>query len=124
MKFLCAVYVDEVKMAGLSSLEAQDLDNASLEHDAMLRRAGHLYAAQALDRASRSATVQVRGGKVSVTDGPFAETKELLGGFLLIEAHDLDEAIEFAAQVPVAKYGTIEVRPVKELVASKSSVSS
>lgn len=118
MKFLCVVFVDEKKMAALSKSEGQLLDDASVGHDQSLRKSGHLLAAQALEPVRSAVTVKVRNGKAMVTDGPFAETKEQVGGFLLIEAKDRDEAIELAKQVPVAGYGAIEVRPVKELMAS------
>jgi hypothetical protein len=118
MKFLCVVFVDEKKMAALSSSEAQSLDDASIGNDQTLRRSGHLLAAQALQPVRDATTVKVRKGKTVVTDGPFAETKEQVGGFLLIEAKDRDEAIQLISKVPVASYGSIEVRPVKELVAS------
>jgi len=119
MKFLCVVFVDEKKMKALSREESQSLDDASIGCDISLRESGYLLAAQALQPSSSAATVQVRKGKVMITDGPFAETKEQVGGFLLIEARDRDEAIQMMSQVPVAKYGTIEVRPIKELVPSK-----
>jgi hypothetical protein len=118
MKFLCVVFVDEKKMAALPGVESQTLDDASVAHDQSLRAAGHLLAAQALEPVLSAATVRVRNGKVMVTDGPFAETKEQVGGFLLIDAKDRRQAIELASHVPVARYGTIEVRPVKELVSS------
>lgn len=116
MKFLCLVFVDEKKMAALSKNEGQLLDDASIGHDQSLRKSGHLLAAQALEPVRSAATVKVRNGKAMVTDGPFAETKEQVGGFLLIEAKSRDEAIELAKRVPVAGYGAIEVRPVKELI--------
>jgi len=118
MKYLCVVFVDEEKMAALSGGESQSLDDASIAYDATLRDGGHLLAAQALQPVRHAATVRVRNGNVMVTDGPFAETKEQIGGFLLIEANSRKEAIELAAKVPVASYGTIEIRPIKELVAS------
>lgn len=118
MKFLCLVFVDEKKMATLSSGESQSLDDASIAKDQTLRKSGHLLAAQALQPVRDAAAVKVRKGKAMVTDGPFAETKEQVGGFLLIEAKDRDEAIQLMSKVPVASYGTIEVRPVKELIAS------
>jgi hypothetical protein len=118
MKFLCVVFVDETKMAALSRNEAQALDDASIAYDQALQKSGHLMAAQALKPARTAATIKVRQDKVLITDGPFAETKEQVGGFLLIEARDRDEAIQLMSKVPVASYGTIEVRPVQELVAS------
>jgi len=118
MKYLCLVYVDEKKMAALSSSESQGLDDDSLASDETLRKSGHLLAAQALGPVASAATVRVRKGKAMITDGPFAETREQVGGFILIEAQDRDEAIGLASKIPVASYGTIEVRPVKELKAS------
>jgi hypothetical protein len=92
------------------------LDRESLAYDVDLKKGNHLLAAQALQSISTATTVRLRGGKVSVTDGPFAETAEQIGGFLLIEARDLNEAIQIASGVPAVRLGGIEVRPVKELV--------
>jgi hypothetical protein len=119
MKYLCMVLVDEKKLDALSESEAQTLDDDSLAYDDSLRKRGHLITAQALESVSAATVVRVRGGKVSVTDGPFAETNEQIGGFLLIEAQDLNEAIQLAAQIPVIRFGGIEIRPVKELTSSK-----
>ena len=119
MKYLCMVLVDEKKLHALSESELQTLDDESLAYDDTLRKKGHLLAAQALESVSTATVVRVRNGKVSVTDGPFAETNEHIGGFLLIEAQDLNEAIQLAANVPVIRLGAIEVRPIKELTASK-----
>lgn len=118
MKFLCIVFVDEKKFAEMPRDEFQALEDASLGHDQTLRASGHFVAAQALHPVRMAATVKVRNGKPIITDGPFAETKEQVGGFLLIEARDREEVIALAAKLPVASYGTIEVRPVRELVAS------
>jgi hypothetical protein len=119
MKYLCMVLVDEKKLHALSESESQTLDDESLAYDETLRKKGHLLAAQALESVSTATVVRVRSGKVSVTDGPFAETNEHIGGFLLIEAQDLNEAIQLAAKVPALRLGGIEVRPIKELTASK-----
>jgi hypothetical protein len=119
MKYLCMVLVDEKKINAMSEKEAQELDNESLAFDDTLRKKGHLIAAQALESVTTATIVRVRGGKVSITDGPFAETNEQVGGFLLIEAQDLNEAIQLAAKVPAIRLGAIEVRPVKELTSSK-----
>ena len=121
MKYLCLVYVDEKKLEGLSPKEAQILDNDSIVYDRHLRQNGHLIAAQALEFVKSSAIVRRQGEKVSVTDGPFAETNEQVGGFILVEAKDRDEAIEIASKIPVLTYGygRVEVRPVKELVEMK-----
>ena len=119
MKYLCMVLVDEKKLDALSESEAQALDDESLAYDDTLRKGGHLLAAQALESVSTATVVRVRSGKVSVTDGPFAETNEHIGGFILIEAQDLNEAIQLAAKIPAIRLGGIEVRPVKELKGSK-----
>jgi hypothetical protein len=119
MKYLCMVLVDEKKLDALSETEAQTLDDDSLAYDDILRQGGHLIAAQALESVSTATVVRVRGDKVSVTDGPFAETNEQIGGFLLIEAQDLNEAIQLASKVPVIRLGGIEIRPIKELTGSK-----
>jgi len=118
MKYLCLVFIDEKNLETLSANEAQSLDDESLAYDDTLRQAGHFIAAQALQLSRSAATVCVRRGKALVTDGPFAETKEQVGGFILIEAHDLKEAIQLASKIPVARLGTIEVRPIKELTRS------
>jgi hypothetical protein len=115
MKYACLVYLVEKEMQALSASEALAWTDESLAYDAALRRSGHLLAAQALQPIETATTVRVRGGKLSTTDGPFAETKEQLGGFLLIEARDLNDAIQVAAKIPLARRGCIEVRPVKEI---------
>ena len=118
MKYLCLVVVDETKLDALSPGESQALDDESLAYDETLRQGGHLLAAHALTSVKEAATVRVRGGQLSVTDGPFAETYEQVGGFILIDAKDRDEAIQLASHVPVLRLAAVEVRPVKELVAS------
>ena len=90
-------------------------DRECLANGEALRQAGHYVAAESLQPVSAAATVRVRNGKVSVTDGPFAETKEMIAGFYLIEARDLEEAIALAARIPPARLGAIEVRPVRQL---------
>ena len=120
MKYLCMVVVDEKKLLAMSPGESQALDDESLEYDGTLREGGHLVAAQALGYSSTAKTVRIRNGKTMITDGPFAETREVLGGFILIEAKDLDEAVQLASRIPAIQLGCVEVRPVKELVASKS----
>src|SRR6187549_3955032 len=108
MKYLCLVYMDEKTIADIPDRECKACgDN--------LRENGYLVAAEALQSVHTATTVRVRNGKVSVTDGPFAETKEQLAGFYLIEARDLNDAIQVAARIPPAREGSIEVRPVREL---------
>src|SRR5271168_4409892 len=100
--------------------KSQALIDESLAYDDTLRKGGHFIAAQALESVQAATTVRLRNGKVSITDGPFAETNEQIGGFILIEAKDLNEAIQLASKIPVIRLGGIEVRPIKELVASTS----
>jgi hypothetical protein len=118
MKYLCSIFFDEKNLDALSESASQALTDESLAFDQTLRARGHLIAAQALQPVSAATTVRIRNGKVSVTDGPFAETHEQIGGFLLIEAKDLNEAIQLASKIPSIRLGGIEVRPIKELVAS------
>ncbi|HEX9626555.1 MAG TPA: YciI family protein [Acidiferrobacterales bacterium] len=108
MKYLCLVYGDERDMENMPDGECFDYVEA-------LQKAGHHIAAEALQPVHTATTVRVRNGKVSITDGPFAETKEQLAGFYLIDARDLDEAIQIAAKIPPAMVGCVEVRPVREL---------
>lgn len=115
MKYLLLARVDEKKLAALSPNEAQQLDDDSLAYDDTLRKGRHLIAAQALQRARDAAIVRVQKGKAVITDGPFVETKEQVGGFILIEARDRNEAIQLASRIPVARFGAIEVREIKEL---------
>lgn len=118
MKYLCMVFFEEKQLEALSESESQDLDDESLAYDDTLRKGGHFVAAQALESVQAATTVRIRNGKVSITDGPFAETNEQIGGFILIEAQDLNEAIQLASKIPSIRLGGIEVRPIKELVSS------
>jgi hypothetical protein len=118
MKYLCLVCIDEKNLEALSPNESQALDDKSLAYDETLRQGGHLIAAQALQSVQAATTLRVRNGKVSVTDGPFAETHEQIGGFILIEARDLNQAIQLASKIPSIFLGCVEVRPIKELTAS------
>jgi hypothetical protein len=107
MKYLCLVYIDETQ-EGVP-------DSECLAYGDSLRQSGRCLAAEPLHPVHTATTVRVRGGTVSITDGPFAETKEQLAGFYLIDAKNLDEAIGVAAKIPPARIGSIEVRPVREL---------
>jgi hypothetical protein len=111
MKYLCLVYGEEQK------IQAMD-DDECMAYDAELRKSGHCLASESLQSVQTATTVRVRGGMMSVTDGPFAETKEQLAGFYLVEAKDLDEAVKIAAKIPPASVGCIEVRPVRDLVST------
>jgi len=115
MKYLCMAVFDEKKLAAMSQGERGKLDDESLAYDETLRRSGHLLAAQALQGVETATTIRTSGGKLSLTDGPFTETNEQIGGFLLIEARDLNEAIQLASKIPVLRLGCIEVRPIMEL---------
>jgi hypothetical protein len=115
MKFMFLIYHDEKTLDTLPDGEMQRLVDAALGYMEELRQSGHFIVSNALQRGRTARTIRVRGGKVTTTDGPFAKTKEQLGGFFLIEAKDIDEACEVASRFPPARIGTIEVRPVQEL---------
>ena len=115
MKYLCIVYTEEAKLAALSDREFEQLDADSLAYDKEMREGGCFLAAQALQSVETATTLRVRNKKLSATDGPFAETKEQLCGFVLIQARDLNEAIRVASNIPSARVGSVEVRPVREL---------
>ena len=106
MKYLCLVYGEWDEVMKCS-------DHDCLAFDGAIRQSGHCIASEALEPVSTATTVRVRNGKVSVTDGPFAETKEQLAGFYMVEARDLNEAIQIASRIPPARYGSIEVRPIR-----------
>jgi hypothetical protein len=110
MKYLCQVWLDEQVMAALSPLEHRELDRQSLAYDRELAERGHLLLASPLASPDTALTLRVRQGQLTTTDGPFTESREHLGGFLLIEARDFAEATQLASQVPIARYGSIEVR--------------
>ena len=115
MRYACLVYLVEKEMAAMSETEARACTEESLAYDEALRRSGHFVVAEALAPVETATTIRVRHGKLTATDGPFAETKEQLGGFILIEARDLNEAIQAASRIPLARRGSIEVRPVMTL---------
>lgn len=114
MKYLCLAYEEESKLAGMSESDWEDLRNETLAYVEDLRQKGYLIVTHALQSVRTAATVRVRNQQTAVTDGPFAETKEQLGGFFLIEARDLNEAIQVASRWPSARLGSIEVRPIQE----------
>jgi hypothetical protein len=114
MKYLCIAYEEQRKLDELSKSEWQALRQETLDYVESMRKRGRLIITHALQSATTASTVRVRSGKLSVTDGPFAETKEQIGGFFLIEAGNFDEAIEVAAKWPSARIGSIEVRPIEE----------
>jgi len=108
MKYLCLVSLDESRLDEVP-------DEECVEYDAAIRNNGYCLASEALQSVHAAASVRVRNGKLSVTDGPFAETKEQLAGFYMIEARDLNEAISIAAKIPPARIGCVEVRPVRPI---------
>ena len=110
MKYLCLVYMETDKLRAVPDSECMVCGDG-------LRKSGKLVAAEALQPVDTATTVRVRNGKLSVTDGPFAETKEKLAGFYLIEAADLNDAIQVAAKIPPAREGSVEVRPIRQLPA-------
>jgi hypothetical protein len=115
VKYLCLVYDDERNLDAMSDGELEGLVAQCVAIDEELRKSGQVIASEALQPVQTATTVRVRNGKVSTVDGPFAETKEQLGGFFLIDARDLDEAIQVAAKIPSARLGSIEVRPIWDL---------
>ena len=114
MKYLGIAYEEERTLDALSEEDWLALRQETLDYVQTLERSGRLILAQPLQSATRAATLRIRGGTLSVTDGPFAETKEQIGGFFLFEAASFQEALDIAAKWPSARLGTIEVRPVEE----------
>jgi hypothetical protein len=114
MRFLCLCYHEEEKLAALTQREMDSLVGACIGWAEGLEKGGHHILTAGLQSVRSAATVRVRNGKLSTTDGPFAETKEVLGGFTLIDAKDFDEALQIAAKFPTARIGSMEVRPVLE----------
>ena len=112
MKYLCLVYAEERRLEEIDDAECM----VSAER---VRASGHSIAAEALQPVHTATTVRVRDGKTAITDGPFAETKEQLTGFYLIEAKDLNEALQIAARIPAARVGSVEVRPIRQLTPGK-----
>ena len=108
MKYLCLVYGEESKLGSVDDAEC-------VAYDADIRASGQCVASEALEPVATATTVRVRGGKLSITDGPFAETKEKLAGFYMVEARDLNEAIQIASRIPPARVGSVEVRPVRPI---------
>ena len=108
MKYLCLVYLDEKRLDELP-------DEDCVAYDTAIRKSGHCIASEALESVQTATTVRVRNSKVAITDGPFAETKEQLAGFYMLEAKDLNEAIQLAAKIPPAQVGSIEVRPIRPI---------
>lgn len=115
MRYMCLVHFEPSIMINASLEKQQDLDRRSLAYDEKLKREGHYVLSQAIQGGDTAVLVRTRNGKMSTTDGPYIETKEQMVGFILIEARDMDEAVELAAGIPIAEIGTIEVRPIYEI---------
>ena len=115
MRYLCLVYFEQVVLDRMSDDEKRILDRDSLDYDDELRKSGHYLHSNALQSTANAVTVRVRNKRISSSDGPFAETKEHLGGFILIEAASMDEAARLASGIPMAKLGSIEVRPIYDI---------
>jgi len=111
MKYLCLICIEEKKLDALSGGEFDALNREALAYEEELRRSGHFVVAQTLEPVQTATTVRIRNGRVSTTDGPFAETREQVGGFFLVDAKDLNEAIRVASKIPSARLGCVEVRP-------------
>jgi hypothetical protein len=120
MRYLCLVYADEARLNAMPQHQVDALIDETTANDEELRASGRLLLAEALGHVEAAVTVRVRDGRLSATAGPFAETVEQLGGFLLIEARDLNEAIQIAGRIPGARLGSIEVRPVIDLARERS----
>ena len=119
MKYLCLVYYEEKTINAMSQAEWKSLNEECVACGEDLRGGGYMIGGNALHPVTTATSVRVRDGKTMITDGPFAETKEQLAGFYLIDARDLNEAIQIASKIPPARLGCIEIRPVRELEPSK-----
>jgi hypothetical protein len=114
MKYLCLIYDEEKKIAGMSPKESEAFMGEYFAFTEGIQKSGHYIGGEALQPVQTATTVRIRNGKMSTTDGPFAETKEQLGGFYFINAKDLNDAIQVASRIPSARTGSVEVRPVME----------
>ncbi len=114
MKYLCLIYDDEKKWETMSKAEADAYMGEYFAFTDGIKASGHYIAGEALQPVQTATTVRSRNGKLSTTDGPFAETKEQLGGYYLIEARDLNDALQVAQKIPSVRTGSIEVRPIQE----------
>jgi len=114
MRYLCLIYDEEKKMESMPKSEADAFMGEYFAFTEGIKKSGHYLGGEALQPVHSATTVRMRNGKISTTDGPFAETKEQLGGYYLINAKDLNDAIQVASKIPSARYGSIEVRPIME----------
>jgi hypothetical protein len=121
MKFICLGYMDETQWDEMAEVERTALMEACLTYDDQLRKGGHFIGGEALQSIRNTATLQYRNGKVAVTDGPFTETKEQLGGILLLEARDLTHAIQLMSKHPGIRCGPFEIRAADEAMNARVS---
>jgi hypothetical protein len=115
MRYLCLIYHDEKELGAMPESEMSALNARHLAFNEEILSSGHFVEAEALQPAAAATCLRVRNGKVSLSDGPYMETKEMVAGFYLIEARDLNEAISVASKLPSAPLGTVEVRPCRDL---------
>lgn len=116
MRYLCLIYLNEQELAAMPESQMSALNSRHLQFNDELLAGGQFIEAEALEPGTATTCVGVRHGKAAITDGPYAETKEQVAGFYLIEAHDLDEALQVATRIPSAPLGTIELRPCRDLI--------
>ena len=114
MQYLCLIYSDEKQVATMSGDDRAQMHREYMAYTDDIKKSNHYLGGNALNPTQTATTVRVRNGALTTTDGPFAETKEQLGGYYLIEAKDLNDALQVAAKIPSAKLGTVEVRPIQE----------
>ena len=117
MKYICLGYIDENKWSATSKKEQEALMDECFAYDDVLRKGGHFAGGEALQSVENAATLRWKNGKVTITDGPYAETNEQLGGILILEARDLNHAIRIISEHPGVKVGPFEIRPVEDLSA-------
>lgn len=122
MKYMLLIYNDSTLLDALPAGQADAMMRDCLSHADELRQEGHLKESQMLEGTDTAKSVRVRNGRMTATDGPFTETKEVLGGFNLIEASDMDEAVRIAAEFPWTRTGCVEVRPVRDVAAVRRRV--
>jgi hypothetical protein len=112
MRYLCLIYDDEQKINSFAKADQDAMFGEYMTFTEGIKKSGHYVGGEALQPVQSATTVRIRNGKISTTDGPFAETKEQLGGYYLIDAKDLNEAIQVAAKIPSARHGSVEIRPI------------
>jgi hypothetical protein len=115
MRYLCLIYLDEKRLAAMPQAEMSVLNARHLEFNEQILKSAHFIEAEALTPGSAGTCVRIRNGRTDLTDGPYAETKEMVAGFYFIDARDLNEAIQVASRIPAAPLGTVEVRPCRDL---------